>query len=70
MKIRDEQMIPIWAARPDAFELEPEHVQKKHRGAVKRLVAKMKRDEESAAKGKPAATKSIEEEGKDEAQTR
>lgn len=42
MKIRDEALIPTWAARPDAFALEPAHVQEKYRKAVEAARVKLK----------------------------
>lgn len=54
MKIRDEDLIQTWADRPDAFALEPKHVQDKHREAVE---AARSRTSEKGAGEKPVPTR-------------
>lgn len=42
MKIRDEDLVPAWAASPEAFSMEKQHVQEKYREAVEAERAKTK----------------------------
>jgi len=37
MKARNKDLVPLWAERPDAFELEPKHVQDEFRAEVEAL---------------------------------
>jgi hypothetical protein len=71
MKVRNKDLVPVWAENPAAFNAEPKHVQDEFRGAVEAARAKAaKATSRAAAKAKPGKTTGAEETSTDDAESR